>query len=67
MKLAEFLKLRKFLRLLVGRHLIYLDMNELATKNDLANIKSAIIKWMFIFWVGQLAAMIAIAKLFFHS
>lgn len=43
----------------------------LATKEDLAreigNSKSEVIKWMFIFWVGQLAAMIAIAKLFFHS
>lgn len=40
----------------------------LATKEDLAreigNTKSEIIKWMFIFWVGQLAAMIAIVKLF---
>jgi hypothetical protein len=29
------------------------------TKED----KTDIIKWMFIFWVGQLAAMLAIAKL----
>jgi len=40
----------------------------LATKEDLAreigNSKSEVIKWMFIFWVGQLAAMIAIVKLF---
>lgn len=40
----------------------------LATKEDLArevgNTRSEIIKWMFIFWVGQLAAMIAIVKLF---
>jgi len=36
-------------------------------KKDLANTKLEVIKWMFIFWVGQLAAMIAIAKLFFHS
>jgi hypothetical protein len=42
-------------------------MNELATKKDLAITKSIIIKWMFIFWVGQLAAMIAIAKLVFHA
>jgi hypothetical protein len=39
----------------------------LATKEDLANVRSDVIKWMFIFWVGQLAAMIAIAKLFFHQ
>ena len=36
----------------------------LATKEDLANVRSDVIKWMFIFWVGQLAAMIAIVKLF---
>ena len=35
----------------------------LATKTDLAEVKSDIIKWMFIFWVGQLAATIAIVKL----
>lgn len=46
----------------------------LATKQDLtelkgelrvemANHKAEIIKWMFIFWIGQLAAMIAIAEL----
>ncbi len=39
----------------------------LATKEHLANVRSDVIKWMFIFCVGQLAAMIAIAKLFFHS
>ena len=46
----------------------------LATKQDLAelkgelrvemaNHKAEIIKWMFIFWIGQLAAMLAIAEL----
>lgn len=34
-----------------------------ATKEDLANLKADIIKWMFIFWVGQLGAMVAIIKL----
>ena len=38
--------------------------DSLATKEDLANVKSDVINWMFLFWVGQLAAMIAIAKLF---
>ncbi|MVN21108.1 hypothetical protein [Mucilaginibacter arboris] len=32
-------------------------------RTDIANQKSEIIKWLFIFWVGQLAAMIAIAEL----
>jgi len=34
-----------------------------ATKEDLANTRADIIKWMFIFWVGQVAATIAIFKL----
>ncbi|WP_299287012.1 hypothetical protein [uncultured Mucilaginibacter sp.] len=38
-----------------------LEMGELRT--EMANHKSEIIKWMFIFWIGQLAAMIAIAEL----
>jgi len=43
----------------------------LATKKDLADLrveiketKAEIIKWMFIFWIGQLASFIAIAKFF---
>ncbi len=32
-----------------------------ATKEDLASLKAEIIKWMFIFWIGQLAAFIGIA------
>lgn len=35
----------------------------LATKQDLAETKADIIKWMFIFWVGLLGAVIAITKL----
>lgn len=27
----------------------------LATKEDVANTKTEIIKWMFIFWIGQVA------------
>ncbi len=48
----------------------------LATKEDIAKFegrletkiaesKVDIIKWMFIFWIGQLAAIIGIVKLFF--
>jgi hypothetical protein len=37
----------------------YKEKTKLLTKED----KTDIIKWMFIFWVGQLAAMIAIVKL----
>ena len=47
----------------------------LATKEDLARLegridakisetKAELIKWMFIFWIGQLASFIAIAKFF---
>ena len=39
----------------------------LATKKDLADTKAELIKWMFIFWVSQLATFIAIAKFFFHQ
>lgn len=31
------------------------EKDVLATKEDLANVKSDIIKWMFIFWIGQIA------------
>jgi hypothetical protein len=34
-----------------------------ATKEDLANLKAELIKWMFIFWIGQLGALVAIIKL----
>lgn len=50
----------------------------LATKEDLANLKrelmvqiektrSDIIKWMFIFWAGQIGALIAILQIFFRK
>lgn len=46
----------------------------LATKVDIgrldikiAETKAEIIKWMFIFWIGQLASFIAIAKFLFHQ
>lgn len=45
----------------------------LATKQDLAEMrvemremKAELIKWMFIFWIGQLVSFIAIAKFLFH-
>ena len=37
----------------------------LMTKQDGADIKAQIIKWMFLFWIGQIAALVAIAKLAF--
>ncbi len=39
----------------------------LATKTDLANMKADIIKWMFLFWIGQLASLIAILQIFFKN
>ena len=46
----------------------------LASKEDIANlevkierVKSDIIKWMFLFWVGQLASLMAILQLFFKK
>ncbi len=32
-------------------------------KETMANLKAEIIKWMFIFWIGQLGALVAIIKL----
>ncbi len=37
----------------------------LMTKQDGADIKAEIIKWMFLFWIGQIAAFVAVAKFFF--
>ncbi|MCD6311011.1 MAG: hypothetical protein J7M11_00915 [Elusimicrobia bacterium] len=43
------------------------DLTELkaATKADLAEMKAEIIKWMFIFWIGQFASITAVLFLFF--
>ena len=40
---------------------IYKDM---ATKADLANLKAELLKWIFLLWVGQIAAVAAIIKAF---
>jgi hypothetical protein len=36
----------------------------IATKSDLQAIKAEMIKWMFIFWVGQISVNIALIILF---
>ena len=36
------------------------EKDVLATKEDLANTKSDIIKWMFLFWIGQIAVTLGI-------
>ncbi len=33
---------------------------KVATKEDIANAKAEIIKWMFIFWIGQFASIVGI-------
>jgi hypothetical protein len=38
--------------------------NNLATKEDVANAKAETIKWMFIFWIGQVAATFGFILLF---
>lgn len=38
-----------------------------AFKTDIAALRSEIIKWMFIFWVGQLGALISILFAFFRK
>jgi len=39
----------------------------LATKEDIANLRADIIKWMFLFWIGQLASLLAILQIFFKT
>lgn len=39
----------------------------LMTKQDGADIKAEIIKWMFLFWIGQIAVLIAAAKFLFGN
>ena len=41
------------------------EKDVLATKADLAETKSEIIKWMFIFWIGQIA--VTLALVYFKS
>jgi len=48
------------------------DMNSFATKEDvhllelkIENVRSDLIKWMFIFWAGQTGLLIGLLKLFF--
>ena len=38
--------------------------DNIATKSDLFAIKAEMIKWMFIFWVGQISVNIALIILF---
>jgi len=40
------------------------NKNTLATKEDLANSKTDIIKWMFIFWASQIAATIGFLMIY---
>ncbi len=40
-------------------------LDKVATKIDLAEMKTELIKWMFIFWVGQFASITAVLFLFF--
>lgn len=48
-----------------GRLATKVEMGELKTelKTEMGEMKADILKWMFIFWVGQLAAVVAIVKL----
>lgn len=42
-----------------------LDIEELRT--EMQKMKADIIKWMFLFWIGQLASLIAILQIFFRK
>ena len=41
--------------------------SELATKVDLANTRTDLIKWMFIFWMGQIAIIAGLLAYFFKA
>lgn len=45
-------------------HELESKLNILATKTDLAEIKSELMKWMFIFWIGQVVATFSFILLF---
>lgn len=62
----------------VVKERVTIETKELATKSDLLllkaemiNIKAEMIKWMFIFWIGQIALLSGIIfvlmKLYFHQ
>jgi hypothetical protein len=64
------------MQLISGIELFEILKAKIGEKEDLANakaeleikmekIRSDIIKWMFIFWVGQIGALIAILQIFF--
>lgn len=36
---------------------------ESSVRTDIANVKSEMLRWMFVFWVGQVAAVISVIKL----
>lgn len=36
-------------------------------KTEMQKMKADIIKWMFLFWIGQLASLIAILQIFFRK
>jgi len=38
----------------------------LMTKQDGSEIKAEIIKWMFLFWLGQVAATVAVVRFLIH-
>ena len=36
-------------------------------RTEMHNMKADIIKWMFLFWIGQLASLVAILQIFLHK
>ena len=47
----------------VGKDLRSVLEAQFATKADLANAKAELIRWMFVFWVGQVAVTVGLLKL----
>jgi hypothetical protein len=48
----------------VVKEKVIVETKQLATKSDLYNVKAEMIKWMFIFWLGQIAVLSGIIFVF---
>lgn len=48
----------------VVKEKVIIETQQLATKSDLSNVKAEMIKWMFLFWIGQVAVTFGFILLF---
>jgi predicted membrane protein len=48
----------------VVKEKVIIKTQQLATKSDIADVKAEMIKWMFLFWIGQVAVTFGFILLF---